>query len=231
VSIETALSPLARAERLLAECRTAQVALELASVAEVARVYARQMKLGTHAENHASGIKLKAEIRLAQLVDQGQRRGKIARHGGDRSKARSASLETLEDLGVDRGRLAEARTIATVFSLADIDDVVDEANSEDRAMSRRALLIAARKSSTPRSPSRSEAVRESDRLRQERHRRHERVRPARVLSEAAWDSYALGERALIHTGRLRRTVRKFPRFIGDLDAAEELIRQLAWGPE
>jgi len=222
--VSTALSPLEQAERLLAECRTAPMALELMSAAEVARVYARQMKLGSQAENHASGIKLKAEIRLVGLVDRGQRRGEIKLPGDPR-----AAGVSLEELGVDDARLSEARAIASTFTPDDIDAIVDEANAEDRAFSRRALLIAARNTRS-RPAIRTGAVRESDRLRQERHRRIERVRPDRPMSGAEWDSHALGERALIHTARLRRAVRKFPKFIGDLDAAEDLIRHLAWGP-
>lgn len=233
-SAGSTLDRLEQAERLLAECRTAPEAVKLTNLAEAARVYARQMRLGTHAENHATGIKLKAEIRLSELVTQGQERGEVEGHGGDRSKARGASVATLEDLGVDRARLAEARAIATTFTPADIDEVIDEANAEDRAISRRALLIAARNAQARHyapAPHRTNAQREADRLRQERHRRLERVQPARPLSEAEWDAQALGERALIRTGRLRAVVRRHPQLLPDLDEVEELIRQLAWGPE
>lgn len=218
---------------MLAECRSAKEAVRLTSLAEAARVFARVMKLGTHAENHATGIKLKAEIRLSELISEGQERGEIATPGGD-ANARSASIATLEDLGVDRGRLAEARAIATIFTPADIDEVIDEANAEDRAISRRALLIAARNAqSRPSGPAahRTNAQREGDRLRQERHRRLDRIRPEQPLAEAEWDAQALGERALIRTGRLRAAVRRHPQLLPDLDDVEELIRQLAWGPE
>jgi hypothetical protein len=138
---------------MLAEVRTAQDAMDIASLAEAARVWARQAKLGAQAENHATGIKLKAEIRLAQVVKEGQERGEIAGHGGNR-KVRNADVETLSDLGVDKQRLAEARTLAATFTPSDVDEVVDEANAEGRSVSRRAVLKAAavgeaKRASTP----------------------------------------------------------------------------------
>lgn len=213
---------------MLAAIRTSQDALKVLGIAEAARVYARQVKLGTQAENHATAIKLKAEIRLAQLVDEGQERGEVAERGRP-EKTRAASVSTLDELGIDSGRLSEARAIATTFTPADIDEIVDAANSEDRSISRRALVVAAR-TARPQ-PERTPAKRLSDRLRQQRHRRTERVRPTRIVPLAEWDARAIGERALFHCSRLRNVIRRHHRFAGDLDAVEESIRQLAWGPE
>lgn len=47
--------------------------------AEAARVYAQQAKLGTASINHAQVVKLRAERKLADLVDEGQERGEIAK--------------------------------------------------------------------------------------------------------------------------------------------------------
>lgn len=143
--VNTTLARLEEAERLLMAVRTAPQAAELASIAEAARVYARQVKLGTHAENHATAIKLKAEIRLAELVADAQARGEVAAHGGDRTlKVRSADLETLEGLGIDKRRIAEARQIAHSYRPEDIDELTDVANDEDRPLSRRQILTTAR---------------------------------------------------------------------------------------
>ena len=41
-------------------------------------VYAKKAHLGTASINHATTIKIRAEVRLANMVDQGQANGQIA---------------------------------------------------------------------------------------------------------------------------------------------------------
>lgn len=58
---------LTNANKLLAQVRTVQDAEKIISVAEAARVYAQQEKLGSEAQNYASEIKIRAQ-RLAGLI-------------------------------------------------------------------------------------------------------------------------------------------------------------------
>jgi hypothetical protein len=79
-------------------------------------------RLGTSAVNHATVIKMRAERRMADAVDEGQRTGEIASRGGDnkvrppdvatqkhRAHIRPPNMSTLEDIGVSAPRLNEAR--------------------------------------------------------------------------------------------------------------------------
>jgi len=144
------LAQLERAEQMLAEVATASDALNIIDLAEVARVYAREAKLGTSAINHATSIKLRAERRLADVVDDGQARGEIATHGGDRKsdfKVRGADLDSaifpqpnapasLDEIGVTKQRLSEARTIRDNYTEDDIAAIVEEANVADEIVPR-----------------------------------------------------------------------------------------------
>lgn len=67
------------------------------------------------------------------------------------------------------------------------------------------------------------------RERQRRHRLLEGVRP-RELPHAGADPYELARQALMHLAQLRLAVREHHALLPDLAAAEELVRQLAWGP-
>ena len=61
---------------MLAEIATAGDAVNVIAFAEAARVWAQQAKLGTSAVNHATVIKMRAERRLADAVDEGQKQGR-----------------------------------------------------------------------------------------------------------------------------------------------------------
>jgi len=69
---------LADAEQELAEIASAQDAQQLADKAAAAAEFARRVKLGNSAINHATTIRVLAERRMAQLVDEGQKAGQIA---------------------------------------------------------------------------------------------------------------------------------------------------------
>jgi len=138
--LTTVLDTLSQAERMLAEARTAQEFEDIRRSAEAARVLAQQLRLGTEAINHATAIKLKAEIRLAQVVDEGQAAGEIATRG--RKPPDSGALE-LGEIGVDQQRLAEARVLARSLDAHVVDQIVDSANEEGAVVSRNGVLHAA----------------------------------------------------------------------------------------
>lgn len=168
--MSTDIARLSAAAQALAEIDTPMAALKLMKMAEVARVYARQAELGTEAENAAVAIRLKAEIRLAEAVDEGQKAGEIAGKGrpvnvrssdiyteqdeadADARLGRDQDLilagdprpATLKDIGVSRQRLSEARDLAAVMGPGQIDAMVAEANDRGRTLSRSAVVRSVR---------------------------------------------------------------------------------------
>ena len=80
----TTTDQLAAAERMLAEVKTAEDAQNVMAAADFAADLARRVELGTASVNHALAIKAKAMRKLADVVDDGQAKGEIAKPGGDR---------------------------------------------------------------------------------------------------------------------------------------------------
>src|SRR5260370_6381815 len=103
------LAQLTRAERMLAEIATAEDAQDVRDYAAAAADLAKRAKLGTPVVNHAVTIRLLAERRLAEIVDEGMTAGKITGHGGHLSKTRTpGGTPGLDDPGVASRRLAQA---------------------------------------------------------------------------------------------------------------------------
>lgn len=127
---------------MLATVARADEAAKLADLAEAARVYARKAELGTAAVNHATIIKARALKRMAELVDEGQERGEIEGHGGSRGNQYVAKVmspdigtpATLNDLGITRQRLHEARKLEPLDE-ADIAEAGNRATDEGREVS------------------------------------------------------------------------------------------------
>jgi site-specific DNA-methyltransferase (adenine-specific) len=140
----TGIDRLADAERMLAEVASIDDARQLVDIAEAARVYARQVRLGTSSVNHATSIKLRAERRVADLVDEGQASGVIATQGKGKP-ADAAGLINLADLGIAYERLVEHRLLRDTYSDADIAAAIAEADRIDREVSRAALIADARR--------------------------------------------------------------------------------------
>jgi hypothetical protein len=67
-------------------------------------------------------------------------------------------------------------------------------------------------------------------LRQQRHRLREIVRPRRPAPAGA-DPWVLGAEAVRLLARTRRALSRTSNRVEDLDRAIELVRQLAWGPD
>jgi N6-adenosine-specific RNA methylase IME4 len=139
------LEQLSRAERMLAEVATVEEALNLVDYAAAARDLAKRAKLGAASVNHAMLIRLRAERKLAEMVDEGQKRGAIATPGGDRvSNVRTSNNalvepSTLDALGVDPVRLHEARKLASL-SDEQLTAAAELASNEDRELTRSSLL-------------------------------------------------------------------------------------------
>lgn len=152
------LDKLSQAERMLAEVATVEDALNVVDFAEAARVFAQRAKLGTRAVNHATTVKVRAERRLADVVDEGQREGVIAVKGSvnKRYSEGEGRPSTLNDIGVKSGRLAEARLLRDAYTDDELLALAAQADNTDRELSRKALIKQARAksiSATPAAPS------------------------------------------------------------------------------
>lgn len=148
VSEPNALLALEIADRMLAEIASVDDAKKIIDLAELARVYAKQAKLGTSAVNHATVIKVRAERELAAIVNEGQAKGEIASpssfHGNAHAEATGREPSTLAELGIESGRLAEARVLREQFTDDELAVRQAAANAEDNVLSRGALLREAR---------------------------------------------------------------------------------------
>ena len=72
-STSSPLAKLSAATRALAEARTLDQVKHIMDVAEAARTYARAAKLGLEAANHAAEVKLRAERKAGELLQQLER--------------------------------------------------------------------------------------------------------------------------------------------------------------
>lgn len=149
----TELSRLEQAERMLADIATTDDAVAMINMAEAARVMARQARLGTSAVNHATVIKLRAERRLADLVDEGQRRGEIASLGTNQHDLTGSSDSedpptTLQEIGVLPRQVHEARVVRDHYTDDDLSRLAQEHDARDRVLSRDRLLRRARDASS-----------------------------------------------------------------------------------
>lgn len=118
----TVLAQLSKVEVALAEVKTAVEAQDIRRMAEAARSLAVQSQLGSRAVNHATRIKVLADIKLADVVDAGQAAGEIADKGKP-VNVRGSDIypATLDELGIDRRRLAEARALRDFLDVDEIE--------------------------------------------------------------------------------------------------------------
>lgn len=137
------LDRLSQGERMLVSIATAQDALDVIDFAEAARVFAKEMRLGTSAVNHATVIKLRAERRLADMVDAGQEAGTIAVKGqhGSSSESEDDRPETLDSIGIKNARiLSEARKVRDAYTDEQLIAAAEEATARDRELARNKLI-------------------------------------------------------------------------------------------
>ena len=144
----TTTDQLAAAERMLAEVKTAEDAQNVMAAADFAADLARRVELGTASVNHALAIKAKAMRKLADVVDDGQAKGEIAKPGGDRqSIVRRA--DNASPLPLPRQRLAECRQIRDAFTEDELDQHFAEATEHDKELPTRALVKLAKQTRPP----------------------------------------------------------------------------------
>ncbi len=78
-------------------------------------------------DGHATVIKLRAELRLADIVDEGQARGETATQGKP-SDSEGLAPTTLQELGILPRRVSEARTIRDNYTDAAIEAIAEQAS-------------------------------------------------------------------------------------------------------
>src|SRR6266542_3120338 len=103
-------NPLARLElarRLLAEVRSVDEVKSIHDLAEAARVYARQARLGLEAQNDSAEIKLRAERRLGELLATLPKQD-----GGDAARARSQAATEVHPVLMSSGSPGASRRAA-----------------------------------------------------------------------------------------------------------------------
>lgn len=139
------LEKLGQATRMLAEISSAKDAWDLARTAEAARQYAQLRNLGHESINYATGIKAKAMVLLADLVDDGQERGTIASAGRPKPSDEEEMPRSLVELGIGMTAnqaakaVHEARRLRDLLAGQDIDALVQEANERGEDLGIRGL--------------------------------------------------------------------------------------------
>jgi site-specific DNA-methyltransferase (adenine-specific) len=154
-------SPLVRLEtarRLLAEVRGVDDARAIRDVAEAARIYARQARLGLEAQNDAAEIKLRAERKLGELLAQSERNP-----GGNTNRSQPATGSPdeparLRDLGISKSQSSRWQAIAavpeTVFDrhMADVREQGRRDGKTELTSAGAILLARQYRSNQPRTP-------------------------------------------------------------------------------
>ena len=97
---------------------------------------------GTASINYATVVKLRAERRIAEYVDQGQAAGQIAEQGRP-GKVRSPDVSELADLGLTAQRVHEARTIRGRYGDPELVALGNTATAKGRLLSRDKIVRAA----------------------------------------------------------------------------------------
>lgn len=127
------LERMTTATRMLAEIGSAQDAWDVARLAEAARTLAKMQSLGVEASNHATAIKAKAMLRLADLVDEDP----------DYRPGRPTNPSRREGFPTPRV-VHDARQLRAGLTDDDIERAAENANKAGREVGVKRLLRVAR---------------------------------------------------------------------------------------
>jgi N6-adenosine-specific RNA methylase IME4 len=122
----TALVKLNDAVRMLSEVRTIQDAQKIIGLAEAARTYAQQARLGLEAQNHGSEIKLRAERLAGQILAESDIRP--GRRWDNCESTSTIIPPTLAELGIDRHQSSRWQKEAAIP-----DDIFEQHIAEVKA--------------------------------------------------------------------------------------------------
>ena len=136
-SISRNLALLSKTSHLLAEATSVEETLEVCSLAETARVYARTAKLGLQMQNQATELKLHAMRKLGELL----RSAKL--HGGNRKSRSNGTTLKLADLGINKSQSSRWQRLA-VIPTTEFEQFVANCNQLGEELSESAALRFAR---------------------------------------------------------------------------------------
>lgn len=108
------LAKLDQATQMLAEVRTIDDAKELIDLAEAARIYARQVKLGLEAQNHAAEIKIRAQRRAGEILEAMEKNDGGRPTGNRLQPVTGFDPPTYGELGIYKRDAHVWRTIAAI---------------------------------------------------------------------------------------------------------------------
>jgi len=138
-----ALTKLNDAVLLLAEVKTVQEAQYFADLAEAARVYAEQMKLGLEAQNYATEIKLRAERKAGEILKETEL------HKGGRPKKTGISPHTgfqppkLSELNITKIKSSRFQVIASIPEEI-FEQYIAETKEKGKELTTKELLVLAK---------------------------------------------------------------------------------------
>ena len=135
-STSSPLAKLSAATRALAEARTLDQVKHIMDVAEAARTYARAAKLGLEAANHAAEVKLRAERKAGELLQQ------LERAPGARTDIQPSNsvlqgsqyAEVLADNDINRMTAHRWQTVATVPDEVFEELIAETVNAGDKEL-------------------------------------------------------------------------------------------------
>lgn len=137
-STSSPLAKLSAATRALAEARTLDQVKHIMDVAEAARTYARAAKLGLEAANHAAEVKLRAERKAGELLQQLER-APLSKGGDTRAASQAVTpmseyAEVLSDNDINRMTAHRWQTVATVPDEVFEELIAETVNAGDKEL-------------------------------------------------------------------------------------------------
>jgi N6-adenosine-specific RNA methylase IME4 len=129
---------------MLGEVRTIDDAKNLIDLAEAARVYAKQVKLGLEAQNHAAEIKIRAQRRAGEILDVMDKN-----EGGRPTENRSSAMTgfdppTYNEIGIKKQDAHVWQTIAAIPE-AEFEEKLSDTRQADLELSTASLYQEARR--------------------------------------------------------------------------------------
>lgn len=126
---------LEEASRMLAETASVDEVKKIRNIAEAARVYAQQARLGLEAQNFAAEVKIRAERRAGELLRD------MPKHppGPDRLHRVTDHPPTLDDLGIQKVQSHRWQRLATLTD-EEVSDAIQEIHGRGDEITTKALL-------------------------------------------------------------------------------------------
>lgn len=137
-----ALATLTDATRMLAEVRSVDDARKIISLAEAARVYAKQADLGLVAQNHAAEIKLRAQRRAGEILAQ-MDKNEGGRPSENRLQAATGLQPTLQELGIEKTSAFRWQAIAAIPEI-EFEEHINRALDEGQELTTAGMVRAAK---------------------------------------------------------------------------------------